>query len=242
MRRSGADCSVVVMKRGNARGAKGAGHRRWERANWQQDELQFSTEGGSLNSVIRITEMVIADGQIGDQDHRNAQTRHRRIDRRARDTRVTEAWTNRTSTPSLIRAYPAPRRSMCGWIASPSPEFLAAKALLATRPVFHRTDAAIRGHLFCTFLALVLRRELLDRLAARGGDVPEWRCIIDDLLDLSAVEVEQNGRRALLRTAPRPSIRPDLPRTRRHPPAGISGGADRQGKYSHGLTVWCLKI
>src|SRR5271165_7356541 len=39
MRRSGADCSVVVMKRGNARGAKGAGHRRWERANWRQDEL-----------------------------------------------------------------------------------------------------------------------------------------------------------------------------------------------------------
>ena len=26
MRRPGADCSVVVMKRGNARGAKGAGH------------------------------------------------------------------------------------------------------------------------------------------------------------------------------------------------------------------------
>ena len=86
--------------------------------------------------------------------------------------------------------------------------FLAAKALLATRPVFHRTDAAIRGHVFCTFFALVLRRELLDRLAARGGAVPEWQCIIDDLLDLSAVEVYQDSRRALLRTAPRPSIDP----------------------------------
>jgi hypothetical protein len=86
--------------------------------------------------------------------------------------------------------------------------FLAAKALLATRPVFHRTDAAIRGHVFCTFLALVLRKELLDRLAVCGGAVPEWQCIIDDLLDLSAVEVEQDGRRALLRTAPRPSIDP----------------------------------
>lgn len=86
--------------------------------------------------------------------------------------------------------------------------FLAAKAWLATRPVFHRTDAAIRGHVFCTFLALVLRRELLDRLAVRGGAVPEWQCIIDDLLDLSAVEVDQDGRRALLRTAPRPSIDP----------------------------------
>ncbi len=40
--------------------------------------------------------------------------------------------------------------------------FLAAKTLLATRPIFHRTDAAIRGHIFCTFLALVLRQELMD--------------------------------------------------------------------------------
>lgn len=86
--------------------------------------------------------------------------------------------------------------------------FRAAKALLATRPVFHRTDAAIRGHIFCTFLALVLRKELLDRLAARGVTVLEWQHITDDLADLSTVEVEQDGRRALLRTAPRASIDP----------------------------------
>ncbi len=83
--------------------------------------------------------------------------------------------------------------------------FRGSKALLTTRPVFHRTDAAIRGHIGCTFLALVLRKELLDRLAARGGKPPEWRCLINDLLDLSSVEVEQDGRRALLRTAPRPT-------------------------------------
>src|ERR1700746_1325747 len=44
--------------------------------------------------------------------------------------------------------------------------FKTAKALLATRPIFHKTDAGIRGHVFCTFLALVLRKELIDRLAA----------------------------------------------------------------------------
>jgi hypothetical protein len=54
----------------------------------------------------------------------------------------------------------------------------------------------------------MLRKELLDRLAACGGAVPEWQCIIDDLFDLSGVEVEQDGRRALLRTAPRPSRGP----------------------------------
>ena len=31
MRRTGADCSVVAVKRGNARGAKRAGHRRRDR-------------------------------------------------------------------------------------------------------------------------------------------------------------------------------------------------------------------
>jgi hypothetical protein len=36
---SGADCLVVVTKRGNARGAKGAGHSRHGQAfNWQQEE------------------------------------------------------------------------------------------------------------------------------------------------------------------------------------------------------------
>ena len=31
MRRPGADCSVVAVKRGNSRGAKGAGHLHWDR-------------------------------------------------------------------------------------------------------------------------------------------------------------------------------------------------------------------
>lgn len=84
--------------------------------------------------------------------------------------------------------------------------FLAAKTLLATRPIFHRTDAAIRGHIFCTFLALVLRKELMDRLAARHLAMPEWQQVVDDLADLSEIEVEQDGRRALLRTAPGSTI------------------------------------
>src|SRR5438309_11988375 len=36
MRRGGADCSVVARKRGNARGAKGGGYRRWEGGNWRE--------------------------------------------------------------------------------------------------------------------------------------------------------------------------------------------------------------
>jgi hypothetical protein len=85
--------------------------------------------------------------------------------------------------------------------------FRTAKALLATRPIFHKTDAGIRGHVFCTFLALVLRKELIDRLAARRSRL-EWQRIVDDLADLSEIDVEQDGRRARLRTAPGPTIDP----------------------------------
>src|SRR5215831_13373368 len=46
--------------------------------------------------------------------------------------------------------------------------FRTAKSLLATRPIFHKYDETIRGHVFCSFLALVLRKELEDRLAAAG--------------------------------------------------------------------------
>ena len=86
--------------------------------------------------------------------------------------------------------------------------FKTAKALLATRPIFHKTDAAIRGHVFCTFLALLLSKELIDRLAARRHGDLEWQHIVDDLADLSEIEVEQDGRRARLRTAPGPTIDP----------------------------------
>jgi len=86
--------------------------------------------------------------------------------------------------------------------------FALAKAEMRTRPIFHRTDAAIRGHIFCTFLALVLRKELADRMTANRRTLPEWNRLVTDLADLSAVAVEQNGRRALLRTAPGPTIDP----------------------------------
>ena len=38
------------------------------------------------------------------------------------------------------------------------------KSMLETRPVYHQNDANIAGHVFCSFLALVLRKELEQRL------------------------------------------------------------------------------
>jgi hypothetical protein len=77
--------------------------------------------------------------------------------------------------------------------------FRSEKALLATRPIYHQTDAAIRGHVFCSFLALVLRKELEERLAAARLQ-PEWRELLADLDRLQEIEVEQDGKRFILRT------------------------------------------
>jgi Transposase DDE domain len=76
--------------------------------------------------------------------------------------------------------------------------FRSCKSLLETRPIYHQRDATIRGHVFCSFLALLLRYELQARLAARGP-VPEWADVLADLERLQYVEVEQQGKRFRLR-------------------------------------------
>jgi hypothetical protein len=77
--------------------------------------------------------------------------------------------------------------------------FRSSKSLLQTRPIYHKCDETIRGHVFCSFLALVLRQELEVRLAGDGHDF-EWADVIQDLDRLQMVEVEHDGKRFLLRS------------------------------------------
>ena len=77
--------------------------------------------------------------------------------------------------------------------------FRAAKTLLETRPIFHKCDETIRGHVFCSFLALLLRKELQDRLEAQGEKL-EWAELLRDLEALQFTEVESQGKQFLLRS------------------------------------------
>jgi hypothetical protein len=77
--------------------------------------------------------------------------------------------------------------------------FRTAKAILETRPIYHQCDAAIVGHLFCSFLALVLRKALDERLDAAGAEL-EWGDIVRDLDRVEEVTVDQGGKRFVLRT------------------------------------------
>lgn len=73
------------------------------------------------------------------------------------------------------------------------------KSMFDTRPVYHKLDETIRGHVFCTFLALVLRKELERRLND-AGHVFEWAAIKQDLKALQEVTIEENGKQITIRT------------------------------------------
>ena len=77
--------------------------------------------------------------------------------------------------------------------------FRNAKSLLSTRPIFHHCDATICGHVFISFLTLILLHELDVRQEARG-EMAEWSDIRRDLDALQEVEVSQGGRTYWLRT------------------------------------------
>ena len=77
--------------------------------------------------------------------------------------------------------------------------FRRAKVQLRTRPIYHSCDAAIRGHVFCSFLALVLQKELAD--LCRAADVTvEWDDLIRDLDRLQEATIEKDGKRVTTRT------------------------------------------
>ena len=77
--------------------------------------------------------------------------------------------------------------------------FRTAKTILETRPIYHKRDETIRGHVFCSFLALCLKFELERRLREKELNY-QWTEIIRGLDNLQQVEVELNGEQFLLRS------------------------------------------
>jgi len=77
--------------------------------------------------------------------------------------------------------------------------FRTMKSILETRPIYHKCDDTIRGHVFCSFLALVLRSELESRLAEKDISF-EWKEILRGLENLYEVETNFQGKKYLLRS------------------------------------------
>ena len=76
--------------------------------------------------------------------------------------------------------------------------FRTAKSILETRPIYHKCDETIRGHLFCSFLALVLKHELESRMRKTALDW-QWPEVIRGLDNLQEVEANFQGCRFLMR-------------------------------------------
>jgi len=73
------------------------------------------------------------------------------------------------------------------------------KSVLETRPIYHQVDETIRGHVFCSFLALVLRKEL-DRRLEKAGHSFEWADIKQDLNALQEITLDDNGKKLAIRS------------------------------------------
>jgi len=74
-----------------------------------------------------------------------------------------------------------------------------AKSILETRPIYHKCNETIRGHVFCSFLALLLKTELERRM--KFADLQcEWAQVLRGLEALQQVEAIFENKRFLLRS------------------------------------------
>ena len=73
------------------------------------------------------------------------------------------------------------------------------KSLLETRPIYHRLDETICGHVFCSFLALVLLKELERRLESNEHHF-EWKKVRQDLQALQEITIEENNKKFVVRS------------------------------------------
>jgi transposase len=95
------------------------------------------------------------------------------------DARYDGKWVLRTNhTKEELPAEEVALRYKDLWMVEDA--FRSLKSILSTRPVWHKCDETIRGHVFASFLSLVLLKELLARMK-EAGHTPEWKRLKKDL-------------------------------------------------------------
>jgi transposase len=111
------------------------------------------------------------------------------------DARYDGMWVLRTNTDLEAESVALAYKHL--WMVEDL--FRTTKSILETRPIYHRCDETIRGHVFCSFLALLLKAELEKRLREREESW-EWAEILRGLQNLQEVEAAFQGRRFFLRS------------------------------------------
>ena len=125
--------------------------------------------------------------------------------------------------------------------------FRRTKAIMRTRPIFHSSDAAIRGHVFCSFLALAMQKHL-DDLLRQAGLAPEWKDLLRDLDRLAEMRIRHRGVNWLVRTDAAPvvallfraahlALPPRARKARPPPPAQSRPAKKRRGRPRRSATL-----
>lgn len=115
-------------------------------------------------------------------------------DKIAREARYDGKWVLTTNTS--LRADQVALQYKQLWMVEQA--FRTIKSVLNTRPIFHKRNETIRGHVFCSFLALVLMKELQDRLEKKGWKM-EWDRLVRDLDHLKEIEIATAGKDVIIR-------------------------------------------
>jgi len=168
------------------------------------NEEQARKDAADRKAIVESLKEKLKAGDkslVGNKGYRrylkSAGTQHFSVDeaKLAEEQRFDGLWVLRTNT-SFAAAEVALKYKQLWMVES---IFRSAKSLLETRPIYHKVDDTIRGHVFCSFLALVLRKELETRLETQGQKL-EWADIKRDLRALQEVEVQIQGKTLYLRT------------------------------------------
>lgn len=77
--------------------------------------------------------------------------------------------------------------------------FKVMKSILRTRPIYHKRDETIRGHVFCSYLSLVVMKELQNKMEEKWW-ICDWRYLINHLDNLKETEIETPGKRVIVRS------------------------------------------
>jgi hypothetical protein len=112
-----------------------------------------------------------------------------------REERYDGKWVLRTNT-KLPTAEVALKYKQL-WMVEQA--FRTLKSILENRPIFHKVDETIRGHAFCSFMALFLMKHLQDIMDENGVEA-EWEDLKTDLDSLEEIELEASGKRFVLRS------------------------------------------
>jgi len=116
-------------------------------------------------------------------------------DKIAQEARFDGKWVLRTNTQMTTADVALKYKQL--WTVEDI--FRTMKSVLQTRPIYHHWDETIRGHVFCSFLALVIRKQLHDAIERKGWNL-EWAHVVQDVDALAEVTVQHQGKQFVLRT------------------------------------------